>query len=93
MASTHHEDYRLLIQMARETREGEGVAQSELATRLGVTQTFISKMERGERRLDPVELVEILEALGVVPAEWITDYLQRRDVEHRHHVVERKISS
>jgi len=93
MASTHHEDYRLLIQMVRETREREGVAQSDLATRVGVTQTFISKVERGERRLDPVELIEILEALEVTPTEWISEYLRRRRIEHGNHTVSRKISS
>jgi transcriptional regulator with XRE-family HTH domain len=45
-----------------------GLTQVQLAERLGRPQSFVSKIERGERRLDLVELVEITEALGV-PAE------------------------
>jgi len=46
-----------------------GVSQVELAERLENTQTFVSKCERGERRIDAVELVEFAEALGVPPLE------------------------
>jgi transcriptional regulator with XRE-family HTH domain len=93
MASTHHEDYRLLIRMLRETREAEDVAQTELARTLGITQTFISKVERGERRLDPVELTELLEALGVQPDAWFKRFLANRREIHRTQEVKRKISS
>jgi transcriptional regulator with XRE-family HTH domain len=43
----------------------KGITQVELAELLGRPQSFVSKIERGERRLDLVELVEITEALGV----------------------------
>jgi transcriptional regulator with XRE-family HTH domain len=90
MASTHHEDYQLLVSMLRETRERDGVPQTELAMRLGTTQTFISKVERGERRLDVVELIEVFEALGVKPDAWITDYLVKRKAIHVKQEVKRK---
>ena len=90
MASTHHEDYQLLVSMLRETRQREGTLQTEMATRLGTTQTFISKVERGERRLDVVELIEIFEALGVKPDEWIADYLAKRKAFHKVRQVKRK---
>lgn len=93
MASTHHVDYRLLIEMLRETREGEDVAQTELAQTLGTTQTFVSKVERGERRLDPVELTEFLEALGVQPEAWLKKYLASRRELHRKQEIRRKVSS
>lgn len=41
-----------------------GVSQAELAGHLGNTQTFVSTCERGERRIDAVQLVEFAEALG-----------------------------
>lgn len=90
MPSTHHEDYQLLVSMLRDTREGDGVTQVDLATRLGTTQTFISKVERGERRLDVIELIEVFEALGVKPDAWINDYLARRREIHLQRKVKRK---
>ncbi|WP_424217994.1 helix-turn-helix domain-containing protein [Thauera humireducens] len=41
------------------------LTQVELASRLNATQTFISKCERGERRLDIVELKQWCEAIGL----------------------------
>jgi transcriptional regulator with XRE-family HTH domain len=43
----------------------KGLTQSELATRLEVTQSRVSKVEQGERRLDLVELQEWCSALGI----------------------------
>ena len=43
---------------------GQGVTQRVLAERLGVRQTFVSAYERGDRRLDVVELRAIAVALG-----------------------------
>ncbi|WAT15912.1 hypothetical protein [Xanthomonas fragariae] len=45
---------------------------------MGNTQTFVSKCERGEGRIDAVELVEFAEALGVPPLGLLTEYLERR---------------
>ena len=46
--------------------------------RLGNTQAFVSKCERGERRIDAVELVEFSEALDVPPLELMRAYLEQR---------------
>lgn len=45
----------------REARKAAGLTQVEAATRLGVPQTFISRVELGERRIDPLELQELAE--------------------------------
>lgn len=76
--STHNSDYQLLLGLLRSERERLGVTQTELASRLGNTQTFVSKFERGERRIDAVELVEIAEALGVQPAKLFGQFLDLR---------------
>lgn len=76
--STHNPDYRLLLSVLRASRERQGVSQVDLAARLGNTQTFVSKCERGERRIDAVELVEFAEAMGVPPLELIGEYLKQR---------------
>jgi len=45
-----------------ETREAAGLTQVQLAARLSRPQSFVSKIESGERRIDVVELLEIVEA-------------------------------
>lgn len=90
--STHHPDYQLLLSMLKATRESGKVAQTELANRLGTTQTFISKVERGERRLDVVELLEMLEALEIKPEDWFKDYVSHRHREHKNKSVPKKLA-
>ena len=46
-------------------RKQLGLTQSELARRLGQTQSFVSKVELGDRRLDLVQLRTVLAALDV----------------------------
>jgi len=76
--STHNPDYRLLLTVLKAARKHAGVSQVDLAERLGNTQTFVSKCERGERRIDAVELVEFAEALGVPPLGLLGEYLEQR---------------
>lgn len=49
-------------------RRGAGLTQADLAGRLGRPQSFVSKYETGERRLDVIEFLEVIEALAVDPA-------------------------
>ena len=77
--SPHHTNYQLLLSVLKTARKSMGVSQVELAKRLGNTQTFVSKCERGERRLDAVELIDFAEALGVHPQKLLAEYLDRRD--------------
>jgi len=46
-------------------RTGAGLRQVELAKRLNKPQSFVSKYESGERRLDIIELYAICKALDV----------------------------
>ena len=54
-----------LLVLLRAVRVEAGLTQSELASRLGTDQTFISKYESGERRLDILELREVCEVIGI----------------------------
>jgi transcriptional regulator with XRE-family HTH domain len=54
--SIHSASYRVLLDLLVSAREARGVTQVELAKRLDMTQSAVSKVERGERRLDVVEL-------------------------------------
>lgn len=63
--SIYTREYELLLRLLREAREKAGVTQIELAARLEQTQSFVSKIERGDRRIDVVQLRTILSALGI----------------------------
>jgi transcriptional regulator with XRE-family HTH domain len=54
-----------LLVLLRGIRVEAGLRQSELASRLGTDQTFISKYESGERRLDILELREVCQVVGI----------------------------
>jgi transcriptional regulator with XRE-family HTH domain len=54
-----------LIELLRHYRERAGLRQVDLAERLDRPQSFVSNYERGQRRLDLVELDAVCTALGV----------------------------
>ena len=63
----------LFVQMLRDVRSAVGLTQIELADRLKVHQTEISRVERGIRRLDLLELHDWLEALSVPLVEFVVE--------------------
>lgn len=58
-------EYALFLKLLREARRQSGLTQEELAKRLGQTQSFVSKCERGERRIDVIELRHFCAAIGI----------------------------
>jgi len=56
-------------------RKAADMTQAELAARLGKPQSFVSKVERGERRLDVIEFCQVAEALGREPAEMLREFV------------------
>lgn len=64
-------EYRVLAETLRETRLKAKVTQVELAERLGLTQSFVSKCDRGTVRLDIVQVRRICLALGVTFPEFV----------------------
>jgi transcriptional regulator with XRE-family HTH domain len=59
-----------------EARKGAGISQQELARRLKRSQSFIAKIEVGERRIDVVEFIEVARALGREPTELLARALE-----------------
>ena len=70
-------EYAVLLQTLRDTRRGAGVTQVELARRLGQTQSFVSKCERGEMRLDVVQLRTICLSLGTTLPAFVREFEKR----------------
>lgn len=60
----------------REAREGLGITQRDLAMRLAKPQSFISKFETGERRLDVIEYLAVCEAMLVDPLDLLGSVLE-----------------
>lgn len=70
----HDRDYGVLVQLLRDVRVERGLTQVELAERLGVDQSLVSKVERRERRLDVAELRRVCVALGVPLTDFVTRF-------------------
>jgi transcriptional regulator with XRE-family HTH domain len=69
--SVYSETYQRFIRMLVDARGEAGLTQVQLAERLGWQQTDISKVERGERRLDIAEFLAFAEAMKIDAAEFI----------------------
>lgn len=69
--------YRELVARLRGFREEQGKSQTQLARDLAWPQQRLSAVEAGARRLDVIEFIELVEALGHCPAEVIRGLLKR----------------
>lgn len=65
--SLHSDAYKVLIEELVKARGAQRLRQADLARRTGKPQSFISKVERGERRIDLVEFCLLAEGLGMDP--------------------------
>lgn len=66
--STHTEEYQALREILRETRLAAGVTQQQLAKRLEKPQSYVAKVEGGERRIDVIEFIAFARAIDADPA-------------------------
>ena len=65
MKSIYTDDYINIISVLRATRINKNITQAEMAKLLNTTKSFVSKVENRERRLDVIELLSWIDALGV----------------------------
>lgn len=66
-------EYELFLRRLIEARRAAGLTQQDMAIRLDRLQSFVSKYERGERRLDVVEFVTICRVLDVDPCSIVRE--------------------
>lgn len=70
--SVSSHNYTLFLEYLKNARKKAGLTQERLAELLGETQSFVSKCERGERRLDILEVREFCNVLGVPFPSFVT---------------------
>lgn len=71
MKSIYTKDQKKLLQLLKSIRKESGVTQLELAQKLNVPQSFVSKYESGERRLDLIELKQVCFKLKIDLQEFV----------------------
>mgnify|MGYP001424669467 CR=1 FL=1 len=71
LKATFSPEYECFLAMLRQGRLDATLSQVELARRLGVNQSVVSKNERGERRMDVLELRDWCLAVGVPFPEFV----------------------
>lgn len=82
--SVFNQDYTLFLALLRSTRKSAGLTQKQVAARLKQTQSFVSKCERGERRIDIIELLAFCQAIGIPAEEFVRQLkqmLKQREIE------------
>ncbi len=65
----HSEGQVALVAALIRARKDAGLSQTELAERLRCHQSFVARIESGQRRIDVPELIILCRALGVDPLE------------------------
>jgi transcriptional regulator with XRE-family HTH domain len=69
--------YGVLLKTLVAARNSAGLTQAQLSARLNKPQPFISKVERGVRRIDVIEFYAIARALGADPTTLFTTVVRR----------------
>jgi ribosome-binding protein aMBF1 (putative translation factor) len=69
--SVHSEAQEHFCKVLIDARKNAGLSQQELADRLKRPQSFVAKIEAGERRVDVIEFITIASALAKNPSQMI----------------------
>ena len=69
--SIYTREHTAVTRLLQQARKEAGLTQIELADALGQSQSFVSKYERGERRLDVIQLRGVCQALGLTLAQFV----------------------
>lgn len=69
--SIYTREYEAVTRVLKRAREAAEMTQVELAEALGQSQSFVSKFERGERRLDIIQLRTVCQTLDLTLADFV----------------------
>ncbi len=73
--SVFTEEYNQFRKMLIDARKAANLTQAELSAKLARPQSYVSKYERGERRLDLIEFLELAQVLEIDPLTFIENLL------------------
>lgn len=65
--SLYTEEWEILLSILRDLRKERGWTQEQLAEKLGRPQSFVAKIEAGERKLDVVQFIDYMRILEADP--------------------------
>jgi transcriptional regulator with XRE-family HTH domain len=71
--------HRRLVEVLIAERKRAGIRQAELARRVGKSQTFVARIEAGQRRVDAIELLSLCRIIGVDPIRVVRKVLKIED--------------
>lgn len=66
-----------IVDVLVEARRQSGLTQAQLAAKVGKDQTFVSLIERSQRRVDVLEFVALASAMGADPMKLLTEAVRR----------------
>ena len=75
--SLHSKEYSVFVEMLAEARKKQGLTQQQVADRLKKPQSYVAKLEGGERRVDIVEFKELAEAMNCDPRKLFDAFLKK----------------
>ena len=75
--STFTREYRVFLETLKSFRERAKLTQVDLAEKLQQSQSFVSKSERGQTRLDIVQLRAICHSFGITLPAFVAQFEER----------------
>ena len=74
-------DYGIIGERIKQERLDKGLTQETLAEKANISASFLGQIERGERKLSLVTLIQIAKVLGVSLDYLVSDYSPRENPE------------
>lgn len=75
--SVYSDAQAALVFVLTSARKNAGILQADLGSKLGKDQSYVSNIERGQRRVDVLEFHELALAIGVDPVELYRRFAQK----------------
>lgn len=70
----HSHTYKRLRRSLQQARADAGMTQAQVAARMRRPQSFVSKIENGERHINVVEFIQLCRAIGVAPSDVMAQF-------------------